>query len=53
MPQTITLQPTPKQSADAETYTAIAARQMGLKRSEVALVRVVKRSIDARRSPVR
>lgn len=53
MPKTITLQLSPKQSADAETYTAIAARQMGIRRSDVALVRVVKRSIDARRSPVK
>ncbi len=53
MPKTITLQLTPKQSADAETYTAIAARQMGIRRADVALVRVLKRSIDARRSPVK
>ena len=53
MPKTITLQLTPKQSADAETYTALACRQMGIRRSDIALVRVVKRSIDARRSPVK
>ena len=53
MPKTITLQLSPKQSADAETYTALACRQMGIRRSDIALVRVVKRSIDARRSPVK
>ncbi len=53
MPKTITLQLTPKQSSDAETYTAMACRQMGIRRSDIALVRVVKRSIDARRSPVK
>ena len=53
MPKTITLQLSPKQSADVETYTAMACRQMGISRSDIALVRVVKRSIDARRSPVK
>ena len=31
----------------------MAARQMGIKRDDVALVRVLKRSIDARRKPVK
>lgn len=53
MPVTTTLQLSPKQSADAETYTALAARQIGVRRSDVAMVRVIKRSIDARRSPVK
>ena len=53
MSKTITLQLSPKQSADAEYYTSLAARQMGVRRSDIALVRVVKRSIDARRSPVK
>lgn len=53
MPKTITLQLPPKQSADAEIYTALAARQLGIRRSDVAMVRVVKRSIDARRSPIK
>ena len=53
MSKSITLQLTPKQSADAEVYTSMAARQMGIRREDVALVRVVKRSIDARRSPVK
>ena len=53
MPKTITLQLSPKQSADVETYTAMTCRQMGISRSDIALVRVVKRSIDARRSPVK
>ena len=53
MPKSITLQLPPKQSADAEIYTALAARQLGIRRSDVAMVRVVKRSIDARRSPIK
>ena len=53
MSKSITLQLSPKQSADAELYTSMAARQLGIRREDVALVRVVKRSIDARRSPVK
>lgn len=48
MPQTITLVLTPRQAADAKFYTAQAAHSMGLNDTDVALVRVVKRSIDAR-----
>lgn len=53
MSKTITLQLSPKLSADVEAYTSLAARQMGIKRDDVALVRVLKRSIDARRKPVK
>ena len=53
MAKTITLQLSPKLSADVEAYTSLAARQMGIKRDDVALVRVLKRSIDARRKPVK
>ena len=49
MPKALTLTLTPKQAADAATYTALAARQLGISDLQVALVRVVKRSIDARR----
>ena len=48
MPQTLTLQLTPKEAADAKHYTALAARRLGIKEQQIALVRVVKRSIDAR-----
>lgn len=53
MPATVTLTLTPKQAADFELCTTLAARQMGIRRSDVALARVVKRSIDARRRPVK
>lgn len=49
MPKSLTLTLTPKQAADAETYTSLAARQLGVSDRNVALVRVVKRSVDARR----
>ncbi len=48
MPEKITLVLSPKQAADVELYTTLAARRIGAKRENVALVRVVKRSIDAR-----
>lgn len=48
MPQKITLVLSPKQAADSELYTTLAARRLSVKRENVALVRVVKRSIDAR-----
>ncbi len=53
MPLTVTLQLTPKQAADAETYAALAAQRIGIPRSDVALVRVVKRSIDARQRQIK
>ncbi len=48
MPHKITLVLTPKQAADSKFYTAQAAHKVGVKDTDVALVRVVKRSIDAR-----
>ena len=48
MPQNITLVLTPRQAADAKYYTSLAARRLGMPEQDVALVRVVKRSIDAR-----
>lgn len=49
MPQKITLQLTPKQAADPKYYTQQAARSLSVPEEDVALVRVVKRSIDARK----
>ena len=48
MPQTVTLVLTPKQAADDRLCATLAARRLSLAEHEVALVRVVKRSIDAR-----
>ena len=48
MPQQITLTLTPRQAADAKYYTSLAARRLGMPEQDIALVRVVKRSIDAR-----
>ncbi len=48
MPNKVTLTLQPKQASDSELYTSIAARKLGIRRQDVALVRVIKRSIDAR-----
>lgn len=52
MPRSINLSLSPKQAADRELYLTLAARAAGVERSRIALARIVKRSIDARkRSP--
>jgi uncharacterized FAD-dependent dehydrogenase len=49
MPKTISLQLSPKQAADPKVYVPIAARLAGVSQDKVALARVTKRSVDARR----
>lgn len=52
MPKQITLVLSPKQAADKNIYIPIAARTAGVSDRQIALARVLKRSIDARsRSP--
>ena len=53
MAQKITLTFTPKQASDSKFYTAAVARQMGIKQSDIALLRIVKRSVDARRGTLK
>ena len=53
MGQKINLTLTPKQAADSSFYTAAVARQMGIKQSDIALLRIVKRSVDARRGTLK
>lgn len=53
MPKSVTLRLSPSQAADSKIYTAIAARTLGVKDTQIAFVRVVKRSIDARRRDVK
>lgn len=53
MPHEITLTLSPRQAADAGTYVPIAARRAGVLPSQVALARIVKRSIDARSQAVK
>ncbi len=49
MPKSLTLTLSPKQASDVTIYTSLAARQLGISDRNIALIRVVKRSIDARR----
>lgn len=53
MPQLVTLVLSPQQAADAKCYTSQAARRLGIREDEIALLRVVKRSIDARQRQIR
>ena len=48
MPKTVTLQLSPKQAADEKFYLAQVAHRLGIRQSDIALARVIKRSIDAR-----
>ncbi len=49
MAKTITLQLSPKLSSDAKYYAPIVAKKLGVSQSQIALLRIVKRSVDARR----
>ena len=49
MPQTVTITLSPKQAADIKLCTCIAARTLGISDRDIALVRTLKRSVDARR----
>ncbi len=51
MPLSISLQLSPRQAADPKTYIPIAARLARVSDKQVALARVVKRSVDARKTP--
>ncbi len=53
MPLSITLTLSPQQAIDAKTYTAAAAHQLRISDKNIALVRVVKRSVDARRGQLK
>lgn len=53
MPKEISLTLSPKQAADPATYTAIAARKAGVRQEQIALARVVRRSVDARSQAVK
>lgn len=53
MPKVVTLQLSPRQAADKKTYTAAAAHALGVEDTDVALVRIVKRSVDARQRNIK
>lgn len=49
MPHTITLTLTPREAADSSLCTSRAARMIGVSDKDIALIRTIKRSVDARR----
>lgn len=53
MPQQIQLQLTPKEAATPSFYTALAANRAGVKQSQIAHARIIKRSIDARKPNIK
>ncbi len=53
MPKSLTLQLAPRDAAESHRYRAEAARRLGIKESDIALIRITKRSVDARRAPVK
>lgn len=53
MPQTITLTLTPRQAADPKQYTAQVARALRIDEQDISLLRIIKRSVDARRGALK
>ena len=53
MPTEITFVLSPKEAATPAVYTALAARKLGIREDRVALVRIIRRSIDARSRNIR
>ena len=53
MPQIVNLTLSPKQASDAKLYTPLVARELRIKESDIALLRIVKRSVDARRGALK
>ena len=53
MPQIVNLTLSPKQASDAKIYTPLVARELRIKESDIALLRIVKRSVDARRGALK
>ena len=53
MPKIVTLTLSPKQASDAKFYAPLVARELRIKESDIALLRIVKRSVDARRGALK
>lgn len=53
MSRIINLTLSPKQAADAKYYTSQAARELHVREQNIALLRIVKRSVDARRGALK
>lgn len=53
MSRIINLTLSPKQAADAKYYTSQAARELHVREQNIALLRIVRRSVDARRGALK
>ena len=53
MPKIVNLTLSPKQASDAKHYAPLVARELRIKESDIALLRIVKRSVDARRGALK
>ena len=53
MPKIVNLSLSPKHSSDAKFYAPLVARELRIKESDIALLRIVKRSVDARRGALK
>ena len=53
MPISVELRLTPKQASNPQYYTPLVARELRIKESDIALLRIVKRSVDARRGALK
>lgn len=53
MPRKVDLILLPKQASSADFYAPIVARELRVKQSDIALLRIVKRSVDARRGALK
>ena len=53
MPKIVNLILSPKQASSCEFYAPIVARELRIKQGDIALLRIVKRSVDARRGALK
>lgn len=53
MPQQVQLQVTPKESITPSIYLSLAASRAGIKQTQIAHARIIKRSIDARKPNIK
>ena len=53
MPKVVNLTLAPRIASDAKLYAPIVARELRVKESDIALLRIVKRSVDARRGALK
>ena len=53
MPTIVNLSLSPKQAADAGSHAALVARMLRIRESDISLLRIVRRSVDARRGRIK